>query len=181
MKSLPGIVARAAGVAVAGARVLLVVPVLLVLWSVVPTVFGWRADVIMTGSMMPALRPGDVVVSRPAAAAEVAGGAIVLVRNPARPGTTLVHRTVGRTADGSLVTRGDANPVDDSTPVPAAAVLGLPRLRVPWVGLPLVWWATGRYRPLAAAGAVLLLAAAGRPEPRRRHRARHRVTPAVAT
>ncbi|MFG1610765.1 signal peptidase I [Actinoplanes sp. NPDC049265] len=154
-------------------RVVLAVPVLLVLFSVVPTLLGWRADVVMTGSMMPTLAPGDVVLSRPADGTDVANGAVALVRNPARPGTTLVHRVVRRTADGSLITRGDANPVEDSTPVDRASVLGLPSIRVPYVGLPLVWWAEGSYRALAGTVAVaLVLALAGGERSRPgRHRA----------
>jgi hypothetical protein len=71
-----------------------------------------------------------------------------------------MHRLVARNPDGTLTTRGDANGADDSTPVPAAAVRGLPRLDVPYVGLPVLWLHQGRYGPLAALALVLVAAVA---------------------
>lgn len=139
---------------------LMMVPAMLI-WSLVPVVFGWRSQVILSGSMAPRIHPGDVVVAQPRTADQVTPGQVVLVDNPARPGTLLLHRVVRREPDGSLVTRGDANPDVDSTPVPAARVRGLGRLRVPFIGLPVLWAREGRYGALAATGvaAVLFVAA----------------------
>ncbi|MFI5495141.1 signal peptidase I [Actinoplanes sp. NPDC051859] len=148
------------------ARVLLGIAAALLLTALAPALVGWRADVVLSGSMAPGLQPGDVVVSSPTSAADVPIGAVALVENPARPGTTLVHRVVARSADGALTTRGDANPVADAMPVPPTAVRALPRLSVPYVGLPALWWRTGNLRALALtllAGTVLgALAARGR-------------------
>lgn len=142
-----------------GATLLLGIAALLMLVTILPAGFGWRADVVLSGSMAPRLRPGDVVVSRPATADEVAVGQIVLVDDPDRPGATLLHRMVARSADGSLTTRGDANADPDSTPVPPAAVRGLPRLTVPFVGLPAAWWQGGNLRALALTALASLLVA----------------------
>jgi signal peptidase len=126
--------------------------------TVVPPVLGLRSDVVLSGSMRPALAPGDVVVSSPVQAGEVRAGDVVVVPDPARPGETLVHRVDGVGPDGSLVTRGDANAGADSTPVAPGDVLGRGRLRVPYVGVVSLWLQQGRVLPLA--GAVLVVAVA---------------------
>jgi signal peptidase I len=132
--------------------------------TVAPVLIGWRSDVVMSGSMMPGIAPGDIVISRPAAAPAIEVGQVALVVNPARPDTTLIHRVVNRTADGSLITRGDANAGPDTMPVPPSLVLAQPRLRVPYIGLPLLWAHTGQYgHLLLLAGVAALVVAALRP------------------
>src|SRR5690625_1622360 len=61
--------------------------------------------------------------------------------------------------DGGLVLRGDANQQEDSAAVAAEDVRGVGVLRVPWVGLPYVWAAEGRYFSvgLAALGVLALI------------------------
>ncbi|GAB3870347.1 hypothetical protein ACFPIJ_37460 [Dactylosporangium cerinum] len=84
-------------------------------------------------------------------------GQVVVVEDPARPGTLLVHRVVRRNADGSLTTKGDANASVDQAAVPAANVRGLARLlRVPMAGLPALWLRQGRWAPVTAAFVVLI-------------------------
>jgi signal peptidase I len=108
-------------------------------WSVAPVAMGWRADVVLSGSMAPTVLPGDVVVGRPTDGHQVGAGELIVFEDPAAPGRTVLHRVVRRQGGGALVTRGDANAADDSTPVPPEAVVASPRLRVPYVGLPAVW------------------------------------------
>src|SRR5581483_1441292 len=67
-----------------------------------------------------------------------------------------LHRVVRRNQDGTLVTRGDANRVDDSTPVRVEAVKGLARLRVPFVGLATYWLRTGQYLKFSVLGLVVI-------------------------
>ena len=126
--------------------------------TLAPPALGWRSDVVLSGSMRPALHPGDVVVSAPVGAGQVHVGDVVVVRNPARPDRTLVHRVDSVRPDGTLATRGDANTSADSTTVAPEEVLGRGRLRVPGVGLASVWLQQDRLLPLAAA--VLAVAAA---------------------
>jgi len=90
---------------------LLVLGLLATNWFSVVTVAG--------GSMVPALLPGDVVIvtksQRPAK------GDIALVRS----GHSLVlHRVTRLQADGSIRTRGDANPIADFAATPLSAVRG---------------------------------------------------------
>lgn len=108
--------------------------------TLAPTALGRRSDVVLSGSMRPALeRGGDVVVPAPVEAGHVHVDDVVVVRNPVRPGRTLVHRVDGVRPGGTLVTRGDASTGADSTTVAPEVVPGLSRLQVPGVGLASVW------------------------------------------
>ncbi len=145
----------------------------LVGWAVLPSALGWSTSVVESTSMAPAVRAGDALVFAPVEPGEVEVGQIVLVDDPAVAGRVLSHRVVEVLPDGSLVTKGDANPSADSTPVGADAVLGLARLRVPLVGLPRLWGSTGELWPLAAwaAGTALAVLAAATDPSRGRLRA----------
>ena len=71
------------------------------------------------GSMLPFLRDGDVLVVRPAAAAEIGIGDVICYEPPA--GGLCLHRVIAR-EDRGFVTRGDALAYVEV--VPDAAVLG---------------------------------------------------------
>ena len=74
-------------------------------------------------SMVPAIRPGDLVSVERARAAEIAPGEIVVF---AREGRLIVHRVVARTGspgDGYLVTRGDRTRRNDAL-VSSAELVG---------------------------------------------------------
>ncbi len=137
--------------------------------SVAPALAGWQSAVVLTGSMQPAIRPGDIVVSDPDSRRKITPGSVVVVRTQDRPGETLVHRVVSRETDGSLILRGDANQTNDSTPVPPDNVVGVVRLSIGWVGLPVVWWHQRQWHLVGAAAVVLLLlvaaAQSARPAP----------------
>ncbi|MDX6201197.1 MAG: signal peptidase [Frankiales bacterium] len=132
----------------------------LAIWSVLPRAAGWSPSVVMTGSMQPRLHPGDVVLSAPASARTVTPGQIILVTDPAMPSHLLVHRFMRFTPSGDLITKGDANRREDSSPVPPASVRGLPRLRLPYIGLGIVWLHDHSWRQLGLA-ALAILAACG--------------------
>src|SRR5690349_12968093 len=66
---------------------------LLVSAAVIPVMLGWSATVVMSGSMEPAVAPGDVIVtSRPSSPPRI--GQIVRFPDPAEPGRFLLHRVV---------------------------------------------------------------------------------------
>lgn len=117
----------------------------LALWAAAPAVIGWHPTTVMTGSMEPRLAPGDVVVSRPVAQAEIRLGQILLADDPDQPGHLRMHRFVKARPDGTLVTKGDANPQPDSTAIDRAAVHGVAFLRIPTIGAPIVWLRDGEW------------------------------------
>ncbi|KTS07790.1 hypothetical protein NS283_00205 [Microbacterium testaceum] len=68
--------------------------------------------------------------------AEVRPGQVVLVNDPDHPGRLRLHRLFA-VEGAELITKGDANPEADSSPVLRSDVLGIGALRVPWIGIPI--------------------------------------------
>ena len=143
---------------VLAARGVIAVLVGVVFWGIAPLALGWHTTTVMTGSMQPTLLPGDVVVSKPVPAHDVRAGQVLLFPDPDHAGVLRLHRLQDVDAHGDLVTKGDANPEADSTAVARSSVVGVGYLRVPFVGLPVVWAAEHRTAPLVvlAAGIVVL-------------------------
>ena len=145
----------------------------LLFWSHAPQVVGWQPRVVLTGSMLPSVRPGDVALIGPAAVGKstLPPGRVVLVRDPGRSSGFYLHRVVRYDDQGRLVTRGDANASDDWPAVEAPRVAGQLRLVVPAVGLPLLWWRDRDWPALAVAAAgtwTALVLALGLVRPRSR-------------
>lgn len=148
----------------------------LVAWTLLPALLGWQPSVVLSDSMAPRIASGDVVVSARVDPSELQVGQVVLFTRPDGTGARVMHRIVAVQPDGSLRTRGDANAAADTSAVPADHVLGLPRLRVPYVGLPVLWLRQDRLGHLvvltAAAVAVVTLLPQRQAAPPRRTRRR---------
>ena len=105
---------------------------LLALLPAAALLFGWRSTIVTSGSMTPAVRPGDIVLIDPVGARAASPGSIIQIhRDDGRP---VVHRVVTVAPDGTLQTKGDANRIIDPAPVAAADVIGRARAVVPYVG-----------------------------------------------
>jgi signal peptidase len=144
----------------ASARGLVVTLLGLALWAAAPAAIGWSPTTVMTGSMEPRLMPGDVVVSRPVASDQVKAGRVLLADDPDQDGLLRMHRYVSDGPDRTIITKGDANPRSDSTPLHRSAVHGVGYLRIPYVAAPIVWVRTGEWARVAVVvlGFVGLLA-----------------------
>jgi signal peptidase len=122
-------------------------------------VAGYRGEVILTGSMRPALDPGDLVVMRNTPAAELRPGQIVSFRN--RSGATITHRvrTVAAQRSGRLTvtTQGDANNAPERWDTTAGATVGRLVATLPQVGQVTRWTgsSTGRLLVLGAIGLLI--------------------------
>lgn len=136
--------------AVAAARAVVTLALALGFWAAAPVALGWLPTTVMTASMSPAIEVGDVVVSRPMPPDALLPGRVVLADDPDWPDRLRLHRISGIDPDGALITKGDANPSADSSPLHPDAVRGVGVLRVPWVGLPVVWLKTAGVVPLGA-------------------------------
>jgi signal peptidase I len=112
-----------------------------IVWAAV----GWKPMVVTTGSMQPAINPGDIVLSAPPEPdVQLDVGTVITFEDPARPGELITHRVESVNPDGTYVTRGDANSSADSYEVTPDELTGVGRLLVPAVGLPRVWLEEGR-------------------------------------
>ena len=120
----------------------------LFVWTLLPVALGWSPSVILTGSMLPAVEPGDIVVVAKVEPKVLRVGHVIRFVDPSRPSRHLLHRITEVKQDGTFITRGDANPTADSTPVSRESVTGVARLRVPLIGLPVVWLREGHFLQL---------------------------------
>lgn len=102
--------------------------------SVVPRLIGGVPLTVLTGSMEPALRPGDIVVVVPQEVYRV--GDVVTFQPEAGDPTLITHRIIAVTNSGygaTFTTQGDANGAPDDPIVPAQ-IMGRVAYRVPFVG-----------------------------------------------
>jgi len=107
--------------------------VIVVALFLLPRFGGWRFDVVLSGSMEPALPLGGVVFIKPVEPADIGTGDIIAYRS----GEPLItHRVVDVIDESelSLITKGDANDSPDLLPVPVANVVGKVIFDVPYLG-----------------------------------------------
>ena len=121
---------------VLGLVVLLALVVPFVIYAAPGVIGAEYSFVVLTGSMAPAIDPGDVVIvgeRDPSSIQE--GDVITFVRGDAE--TPVTHRVVGveeGDAGVAFETKGDANAEVDASPVPASNVLGVVILTIPYIG-----------------------------------------------
>ena len=126
---------RSLGVPKWAGTLLLVALLLPFLLFAVPQAIGAdHSFVILSGSMEPALSPGDVVFVSDSASVQV-GDVITFDGGDTVP---ITHRIIG-VEDGQYITKGDANENADGAPVPPANVLGRVVLTIPVVGYVILW------------------------------------------
>ena len=102
-----------------------------------PLVVGDHPHTDLTGSMEPAISPGDVVIDEQIAPWEAKVGDIVTFRDPQDESKLLTHRVVKTKDTGShikFVTQGDANNTQEHWQVSATGEIARVVYTVPWVG-----------------------------------------------
>jgi signal peptidase I len=138
------------------ARIIIFVVAGCLFWSALPTLWGWTTTTVMSDSMAPSVRTGDIVVAMPLSDPAAFIGRVILFDDPDHPGLLRLHRLVAPTSDGLLITRGDANAAADSSPVAPENVRGLAVLRTPALGMPYVWAREGRWELILVATAAVV-------------------------
>lgn len=124
----------------------------------------WHATPVLSGSMRPAMQPGDVVVTQRVPISDLRVRDVVVFHPPDEGERQTVHRIVKLTVKGgttSITTWGDANLLAD--PV-VSSLSGTTAYRVarvvPLLGYPAVWLqGGGRGMLVIVLGAILLIAA----------------------
>ncbi|HUK49710.1 MAG TPA: signal peptidase I [Terriglobales bacterium] len=94
--------------------------------------------VVSSGSMIPVLNVGDIILVRGAAPTSITVGTIIIFHSPDDYSTPIVHRVIAIDHDGGLLlfeTKGDNNAVPDNWRVPAANLMGIYVAKLPYVGL----------------------------------------------
>jgi signal peptidase len=129
----------------------------LTLFVVVPALAGWSSVAIVSDSMAPSVRAGDVVVAAPHNGIGLGPGSVVVFEDPAGDGL-VTHRIAAVNEDGTYLTKGDANRVNDSTPLAPDQVVGVARILVPLVGHPAIWAWTDAWFVFGLWAALMVLA-----------------------
>lgn len=111
------------GVLVAAALVVIALPLV--------TKGEWRT--VVSGSMEPHVSPGDVVLVAPTLESPQVGD-VVAFADPLQPDRDVLHRVVDLDEQGALVTRGDANDVNDPWSILPSEVIGTEALIIPKIG-----------------------------------------------
>lgn len=102
----------------------------------VPSVFGYRAMTVLTGSMRPEINPGDLVITNEIKdLSSVKVGDVVTYKN--KENILITHRVEEiKQKDGAntYITKGDANPVADVEPVTENQLQGTYKIKIPYIG-----------------------------------------------
>jgi signal peptidase len=94
--------------------------------------------VVSSGSMIPTLNVGDIIIVRGIDPQAVTVGMIIIFHSPYEYDMPIVHRVVAVDNQGSTVsfeTKGDNNPGPDGWRVPAQNLMGVFVAKIPYVGL----------------------------------------------
>jgi signal peptidase len=143
--------------ATAGVLMLLALAIAL---AVIPAMHKGTALTVLTGSMQPTMKPGDVAVVYPVEGFEdIKLGDIVTFMPNAEDPTLVSHRAVrwetGKDGERLLVTRGDANGQEDP-PLMEKQVRAKVAYHVPWVGNVLQYGAASKPWLVIGLGVVLI-------------------------
>jgi len=115
-------------------------------WTVASLIFTFialdvagvlQARVVLTGSMVPTINPGDVVVST--APTHIAPHKDKIVTYIGRkldgsPVALFTHRIIGGDAKSGFIVKGDANPSPDTQKPKTADITGVVLFTIPWLG-----------------------------------------------
>jgi len=116
--------------------VVIIIAAVFVLLSVVftarseaPSVFGYSAFRVVTGSMEPEIGENDMIVVKRAGASEIEVGDVISFysADPSLQGAVNTHRVTDITVDGGsryFTTKGDANVIEDKYPVGENNLIG---------------------------------------------------------
>ncbi len=104
----------------------------------VPNIGGIFPMIVLTDSMYPEIKSGDLIVCKQTDTSKIQVGDVITFYDPAGNGTsTVTHRVTEITEkDGSLafMTKGDNNNTEDKDPVPAEKVIGRYSFKIPGLG-----------------------------------------------
>ena len=104
----------------------------------IPTFAGYFPMFVMTDSMQPVIKSGDLIIAHVEDPQNIEPGDIISFFDPASKGTSIVtHRVqeaLNRAGKLSFLTKGDANNAEDIALVPSDNLVGVYCLRIPLMG-----------------------------------------------
>ena len=106
------------------------------LFTIISPFFGWRTEVVISGSMEPAIQTGSVVIVRPIVPDTIRKGDIIMFSSLDMKSLT-THRVVNAENEPTLrfITKGDANKNSDITPIVPGQIVGIVAVTIPYLGI----------------------------------------------
>ena len=111
--------------------------VILMIFSILSFGGVIKARVVLTESMTPLIKPGDVVVTTPVSRKEPVTGDIVTYiakRFDGSPVGTFTHRIIGGDKDEGFIVKGDNNPAPDVQRPKYEDIAGVLLFSIPFIG-----------------------------------------------
>jgi len=105
-------------------------------FTIISPFFGWRTEVVISGSMEPAIQTGSVVIVRPIVPDTIRKGDIIMFSSLDMKSLT-THRVVNAENEPTLrfITNGDANKNSDITPIVPGQIVGIVAVTIPYLGI----------------------------------------------
>jgi signal peptidase len=105
-------------------------------FTIISPFFGWRTEVVISGSMEPAILTGSVVIVRPIVPDTIRKGDIIMFSSLDMKSLT-THRVVNVEYEPTLqfITKGDANKNSDITPIVPGQIVGIVAVTIPYLGI----------------------------------------------
>lgn len=101
----------------------------------VPTIGGYCPLIVLTDSMHPQIKSGDLIICQKIDADKVKVGDVISFFDPEGNGTSVVtHAVIEILEDGSFRTQGTNNNTADALPVPVENLVGIYRSRIGGIG-----------------------------------------------
>lgn len=98
-----------------------------------PNLLGMKSLAVLSGSMEPKIPVGSIVIIYDVEPDELQTGDVITYNLGG--GTLVTHRVVEVDVDNqSIITKGDANEVEDGAPVSFSKVVGKMKMHVPYLG-----------------------------------------------
>lgn len=103
--------------------------------SALPNLLGYRAYIIISGSMEPTVPVGSVVYAKSVEPEKIQAGDIIVFYGGRDGDAVTTHRVAeNRTKNREFITRGDANADNDMLPRPYESLIGRVEFTVPFLG-----------------------------------------------
>lgn len=101
----------------------------------IPSVFGWKPFIVLSGSMEDTIMPGDLILTKEIDALELKEGDVISFRT--NKYTVVTHRIINivdEEGERKYYTKGDNNDSADINPVCNDQIEGIYRYRIPELG-----------------------------------------------
>ena len=102
--------------------------------------FKYWAIAVASGSMSPNINKGDVaIIKKVDDVSKIKKGDVLAFTYE---NVTIIHRVVNIARDGNeyyFYTKGDANSTEDKFSIKEDMIVGISKVRIPWIGIPTVW------------------------------------------